>query len=36
VRHSGGNIVSWEMQDSAFVVDHNLGIVPAGWQISTI
>ena len=33
-RHRDGLIVSWEMENGAYVVNHNLGTVGTNWEIS--
>jgi hypothetical protein len=32
-RHDEGLVVTWEMQDGAYVVNHNHFVVPTNWQI---
>jgi hypothetical protein len=35
-RHSGGGVVTWEMQDGGFVRSHSFGVVSDTWQIARI
>jgi hypothetical protein len=33
-RHDEGAVTIWEIEDNAFVVNHNLGVVPTTWEIA--
>ena len=32
-RHTDGRVVMWEMEDGAYVINHNFGVVANTWQI---